>query len=288
MEVIAAVFGDDGPWTAHRLGYFSALATTGGLWRFAGRRSSCVLKVVQAEPVRLPGLQGDPFDPASFTFWRREPDLYTRGVSDVLPVGVRLPDLIHRRDVAEGRVLLFLEDVAGRHDRDLSDTELQTVARTLGRAQALGTAPAGPPWSVNALREIVTPRLAFASRLDDDSAYDHPDLRDIVGKAERTANRRLIERMPAAMELLDDAPRVLCHHDFWSANIFLQPDGDLVLLDWAHTGPGAIGTDIAVLGSTLIGDRYRLVEDFRTCFRHSPTLTSTACFRRGGAGTLIR
>jgi hypothetical protein len=50
-----------------------------------------------------PGLQGDPFDPSSFTFWRREPDLYLRGVSDLLPVGVRMQNLIHRRDVAEDR-----------------------------------------------------------------------------------------------------------------------------------------------------------------------------------------
>lgn len=264
IDAIASALKDQGPWTARRLGYFSALATTGGLWRFVGRRSSCVLKVVQAEQVRLPGLQGDPFDPSSFTFWRREPDLYLRGVSDVLPVGVRMPNLIHRRDVAGERALLWLEDVSGRHDRDLSNAELLSVAEAMGRAQARGVAPEGPPWSANALREIVAPRLALVSRLDDDAAYDHPDLRGVVGEAQRTANRRLIERMPTALNLLEGLPRVLCHHDFWSANIFLQPDGNLVLLDWAHSGPGPVGTDIAVLLSTLIGDRYRPVDDFPT------------------------
>ena len=261
---VSVACGDLGPWTARRVGYFSALATTGGLWRFVGGESSCVLKVVQAEQVRVPGLQGDPFDPSSFTFWRREPDVYLRGVTDVLPTGVRMPSLIHRRDIAEERVLLWLEDVSGRHDRDLSDGELGTVARALGRAQALGAAPTGPPWSANTLREIVTPRLALGSRLDDDAGYEHPDLQGVVGEAERAANRRLTEQMPAAMDLLESAPQVLCHHDFWSANIFLQTDGNLVLLDWAHSGPGAIGTDIAVLVSTLIGDRYRPVDAFPT------------------------
>lgn len=85
-----------GRWSAQRLGYVSMLSSTGGLWRVTGPGWGCVAKWVRAAPAQAGGgMQGDPFDEASFTFWRREPDVFARGVADLLPAGVRLPELLH-------------------------------------------------------------------------------------------------------------------------------------------------------------------------------------------------
>jgi hypothetical protein len=272
LHPVAAQFGQPlGPWSAQRLGYVSMLASTGGLWRVTGPGWGCVAKWVRAAPAYVGGgMQGDPFDEASFTFWRREPDVFARGVADLLPAGVRMPELLGRVEHAEG-VVLFLEDVQGRHGYDLTDEDLRTAAYALGTAHGAAlvrgaTPAAGQPWAADALSEWVRARLGRREWLDDPDWRSRPAFGRVSAGQVRAAARRLFARTPADLDWLAGLPVVLCHHDFWPANIVVEPEPAatrVVLLDWAHTGPGAPGADIGVMAASLIGDRYRPVDHFR-------------------------
>jgi hypothetical protein len=269
-EVAARLGHQRGQWSAERLGYVSMLASTGGLWRVTGPGWGCVAKWVRAAPAYVGGgMQGDPFDESSFTFWRREPDVFTRGVADLLPTGVRMPELLGRVDTADG-VVLFLEDVQGRHHYDLTDDDLSAAAHALGAAHgaalARGAGPeAGAPWATDSLAEWVTARLGRSEWLDDPEWDARPAFGQVPAAQVHAAARRLYARTPADLAWLAGMPVVLCHHDFWPANIVVQPEPAeprVVLLDWAHTGPGAPGSDVGVMAATLVGDRYRPVDRF--------------------------
>ena len=165
LDAVADRLGQPrGQWSAQRLGYVSMLASTGGLWRVTGPGWGCVAKRVRAAPAYVGGgMQGDPFDQESFTFWRREPDVFDRGVADLLPTGVRMPGLLGRVESPDG-VVLFLEDVQGRHHYDFTDEDLSAAAHALGSAHgaalARGAVPeTGAPWATDSLSEWVTARL---------------------------------------------------------------------------------------------------------------------------------
>ncbi|MNI76067.1 Phosphotransferase enzyme family protein [compost metagenome] len=62
---------------------------------------------------------------------------------------------------------------------------------------------------------------------------------------------------------IEKLPIVLCHRDFWVANIFYS-DGTIILIDWDTTGWGYLGEDLA----SLIADEAdieHMVEYYRRC-----------------------
>jgi hypothetical protein len=64
----------------------------------------------------------------------------------------------------------------------------------------------------------------------------------------------LRERHGALVTLAETCPQTLCHLDVWPANIVRRRNGTFALLDWAFSGSGALGEDIANLVPDSIFD----------------------------------
>jgi hypothetical protein len=63
------------------------------------------------------------------------------------------------------------------------------------------------------------------------------------------------------LDRLDRTPQTLCHHDFWTKNLFHETTAsgsalNTLAIDWAYAGIGALGSDIATLMSDAINDRF--------------------------------
>jgi Phosphotransferase enzyme family len=183
-------------------------------------------------------------EPTHWNYWAREALVYDSGLPERL--GLAAPS---ERSVAWGatEAELTLEFVEGRHGERLSVDDLEAVAVALGRSQGAQPRVADPWLSRGFLRAYSGSRPADLSIIERDAAWRHPLVHRHFPPSLRTGLRRLHaahERLLAIMEAL---PRTICHLDVWPLNVVIRPGGEVVLLDWAFTGDGALGEDIGNL-----------------------------------------
>lgn len=218
---------------------------TAGIWRVPWGDGFAVRKRIQP-----PGASTHPDwqasdDPRHFLYWRREDRVYTSGLDRVFAGHVRAPRLLDRRENADGSIDLWLEALTSRSGAALTTEDHLRLARALGRAQgALDGLPAEPWLAAGVMRQLCASKHYEPAWLDRDQAWAHPlvqcwpaELRS--GLAWLEAHREDLHRV------LERAPRTLCHHDVWAHNAFV---GDqVVLVDWAFVGEGALGEDLGHL-----------------------------------------
>jgi hypothetical protein len=244
-------------------------AATSGIWRIHGPAGSAILKVA-----RLPAANQAPKawptsdDPAHWNYWRRESLAYESGLPATAFAssafastthastthagtthaggGITAAPLLETRARADGGVELWLADVGGTAGFDWTVPRLARFARELGVAQArwAGRVP-GTPWlSRRWLAQYLAegPGRMVAIEAAD---WDHPNLAAWPVRLRRRLKRLWDDRdrLVAAAEATE---RTLCHLDVWPANL-VDDVGTSVLLDWAFTGDGAIGEDVANL-----------------------------------------
>jgi hypothetical protein len=253
----AAVLG--GPAiAAERLGH-SRLGPTRGVWRVDGAGgATAILKVVG--PRDDEGAEASR-RPASYQFWAREEAVLDHGLPPPYPdSGVRGPRLLGRFERGDGAIALWLEDVDGRSGADLSLDDFAGFARRLGEAQGRIAAAAAieAPWASRGfLGEYLEARpVAPGStwRLEaDDPRWDLPAMA-AVDRPLRAELIRLQREREWFLDRVEGAPRTLAHLDVWPSNVFVRPTGEVVLIDWAFAGEGALGEDIGNLVPDAVFD----------------------------------
>src|SRR4029453_10956732 len=142
--------------------------------------------------------------------------------------------------------------VAGLPGADGGVDRLADVARRLGAAQAAWAGrPLPHPWlSRRWLRQYVASKpVAEPVRWDD------PRAAAAWSRAARAGLRRRWERRGELLDLDEALPQTTCHLDVWPMNLIARegPGAEVVLLDWAFAGAGAVGEDVGNLIPDSVG-----------------------------------
>jgi hypothetical protein len=250
----AAIVGED--WSCRPLGGGAGEGL--GLYRIAGsaqvngdsRPWAIVVKVSAAAN----GAALDAWD-----FPAREEIAYGSGLLADLPEGLSAPRCLAIETRPDRTTRLWLEAVADAHPGPWSRERYAEVARHLGRfngAYLHGTPLPDHPWLGRAwLRDFTEPSASFVRELPDLAGPEGPPM---LQRLYPPPVVREIERLWAERELfltaLDRLPQTFCHQDAFRRNLLLRagPAGEeLVAVDWAYSGLGAIGEDLEqlVMGS---------------------------------------
>ena len=189
-------------------------AATAGVWLLRAGDDAAVLKLIHQNAgghPRWPAAAGSehPY------YWRREACVYESKLLERLPGGVRGPRLRGLFERSDGSVALWFEAL---REPVRSIDAYGRAARSLGRMQgaAAGAVPAERWLSRHWLRAYLDLRL------------------ELTGP-------RSVER-EATLRALEAGPQTFCHLDFYPANLFCDGD-DLIVVDWAYCGIGALGED---------------------------------------------
>jgi len=198
--------------------------------------------------------------------WRREYDLYVSELGATFSDSFRWPECYLAGINEEGNeIQMWLEYIDGVSGKALTIEMLEQAALELGRWQG----------RLYAERPIFLRKLTNLGRTEDlknyylhyrswNVVYDY--IRSEDCEISKHLREMLIEVDDNADEIwrrIEKLPVVLCHRDFWIANI-LYSDGRIILIDWDTTGWGYLGEDI----KSLVADEAdvdHMVECYRKC-----------------------
>lgn len=204
-----------------------------------------------------------PGDPGS---WRREYDLYRSGLDALFDDTLRWPKCLYAEmNDGQDQTRIWMEYTVGDTGYALTPDMLERAAHALGRFQ--GRLYAGQPDLIGRLTNLSSATFMKNSCLQ---IRSWQALRDYLRSESCGLPKHLCGMLIEAdanaeviWQRIKQLPVVLCHRDFWVANIF-STGGSTVLIDWDTAGWGHLGEDIA----SLIADEpdiSRMAENYRRC-----------------------
>lgn len=180
-------------------------------------------------------------------YWKREFELYRSGLlANSLPDSFSPPRIFGLEDFGDA-CWIWMEDIQDAKPA-WTLAEYQDVARRLGRFNGAWLDASALPderWLARNWHAAIVPALSdtFAEL---DSLLKHP-LAQITLPLDAEQEIKSIWR---DRELFRNAllglPQTFCHNDAFRRNVLYRED-DVVLLDWALAGAGAIGEDLVSL-----------------------------------------
>ena len=181
----------------------------------------------------------------------REFAAYQSGLLDDLAPGVAAPGLLSSARSRDGRLTLWIEDVAAGERRSLTDAQLLTAARHLGRmAGRWRDRIPDEPWLFGGwIDRHSQPEAVVDGLATLEGVTAGAEIENRLGCSLDDA-KRLINAQPSFKAALERLPTTLCHHDAVAANLFPRVRAgstQTVLIDWESIGPGPAGADLASL-----------------------------------------
>ena len=204
---------------------------------------SLILKAIRSHPRAV--------DPSSARYWRREVEAYKSGALDQLPAGltaVRCYGIVELSHAS----LLWLEEIPQEKGAEWSRGQYVRVARHLGRlngAYLAGEPPPTGPWVTRRwLREYLNDGAQAVTTVL--GALDHPLVRLALPPDCATRFQSLCEHQSRLLDAIESLPSTFCHLDAHRRNLFATASDEerTVAIDWAFTGMGAVGEELACLG----------------------------------------
>jgi hypothetical protein len=223
-------------------------------------------------------------DPEAWDYPAREGLAYGSGLLAALPGGLAAPRFLAVEAQPDGTTRLWLEAVADVHPGPWHRDRYALVARHLGRfngAYLAGAPLPDQPWlSRGWLRDFVEPSGPALAELERLAGPGGPPLlRQLYPPPVVVELRRLWSERERFLAALDRLPRTFCHHDAFRRNLLHRagPAGeDLVAVDWAYAGHGAVGEE---LGQLVVASLY-----FFEAAGIGPDDLTAACFAGYVAG----
>ncbi|MBN1776644.1 MAG: aminoglycoside phosphotransferase family protein [Clostridiales bacterium] len=184
-----------------------------------------------------------PGDPNS---WRREYDLCRTEFHTLFTETFRWPKCFGAEET-EGENRLWMEYVKGVSGAELTLNDLALAALELGRFQARCHQQETTLRHIDCFSDFQYMQRDFAQWSSDTREYKY--LRSDACELPQHLKQMLIatqEQSPAIFQAMSRLPRVLCHRDYWTENIFVS-GGNVIAIDWDCAGWSAPGEDIASL-----------------------------------------
>lgn len=220
---------------------------TGGVLRIRTDVGSCVVKIVRRAPGATPdGLWGGDDQVDGRNYWKREWLAYDSGLLDGLPGLLRAPRSLLTTEPSADECWIWMQDVVGRTGASLRLDDFSRIAYAAGTTQG-AYAGGGPlpdqPWlSRRWLHGWVRACEPFVQQTRDDQGWDDPRL--AAGRPLRPRILALWEAREALLAIADSAPTTLTHWDFWPSNLYVDPAGDVVAVDWSQVGLSGVTHDL--------------------------------------------
>jgi hypothetical protein len=243
-----------GEWSSRRLSD-KGFGHPDGLWRFSGsahaggaaRLWSVVLKVEERPKEETA--------PEARHFWKRELLVAQSGLLERLP-GAARPPRFYRTEERADSLWLWMEHVQDTRSGAWTLDDYAFAARQLGQWNGAGLARPLPaePWLNK------QPHRGQLGGIDPETAWQSPFHQKYISEATRLRWERLYAERELFCGVLENLPQCLAHFDCHRRNLLVQPGVDeqpeLVVIDWALCGVGALGIELHALvgGSTTFGD----------------------------------
>lgn len=196
--------------------------------------------------------------------WRREYDLYSSDLKTVFSDSLHWPECYHAEINGE-EIQLWMEYIDGVSGLHLTSEMYERIAEELGRFQGkLYTERPNILQILSNLSKVEFTKNYYQRYRSWDVLYEY--IRSDDCEIPKHLCNMLIDIDINAEEVfsrIEKLPIVLCHRDFWVANIFYS-DSKIVLIDWDTTGWGYMGEDIASL-ITDEADVRHMVEYYQKC-----------------------
>jgi hypothetical protein len=226
----------------------------------------------------------DGADPGAWDYSAREGLAYGSGLLAALPGGLAAPRCLAVEAQPDGTSRLWLEAVTDAHPGPWPLDRYAEVARHLGRfngAYLAGAPLPDQPWlSRGWLRDFVEPsgpNVGDLERLAGPGAS--PLARQLYPSPVVSEFTQLWTERERFLAALDQLPRTFCHHDAFRRNLLHRAGSEgeeLVAVDWAYTGHGAVGEE---LGQLVVASLF-----FYEAVGIAPRELDAACFAGYVAG----
>jgi len=196
--------------------------------------------------------------------WRREYDLYASDIKKVFFDSFRSPECYHA-EINGDEIQLWMEYIEGVSGLNLTSEMYERIAEELGRFQGkLYTERPNVLQNLSNLSKVDFTKNYYLRYRSWNVLYDY--IRSDDCEIPQHLCKMLIDIDNNADEIfsrIEKLPIVLCHRDFWVANIFYV-DSKIVLIDWDTAGWGYMGEDIASL-ITDEADVSHMIEYYQKC-----------------------
>jgi hypothetical protein len=252
-------------WTVAPLSHEKIIETTGGLFCFSGQGQGA--KGIQPWKVVMKCIN-NPKEPDEdqrvWYYWQREILAFQSGFLEQLPPGVRAPRFYGTMEIDNGGAWLWMEHIQETTGKHWSLEDFRRTARHLGRSQGkylVGTPLIDQPWLTQTFFRNVWDKQGWWSGFMNPSSKENAWQSPITQRGFDDQHKLRVLQLLDEKENFFDAnyrlPQVLCHNDasrrnfMWSRSAQTGEE-ELVGIDWAFTGIGALGNDLGQLVGTSL------------------------------------